>query len=1315
MSTSTHSNGTAASDLDPTPALAPDHARRPLPDFQSISSLPRKRSDDHRKSESPENPHLLDRSSLVASSITSDRESKGKEKEKEKGVGRGKENEARRSFNRSSGGFLLESVSSSKRLSRASITPSHQSTQAKRNSDDLELSVPKRRHHDNHPAIFRSSPLATEVKQDPIIHSDARLDQLLPGTDVRRSLSSSKHGFRQTESPSSSSQVLEINRSPLANVGYAHDPAQIVNMALSLSEGRRRLASGRRYASNEQGERRVISTGTTNSARGTVKRKSIAPFLASNRQASRNRSPKPSFTASYVDPSALAKGQPLEADSAMVDDVSDGDMDLTHQPSAATAARVEKAKLFFELAHEHRRLLSHLPPVRRPGSHPIHQVPEAMQKAYNPLQYVRNRKLRIWEKTPIDVEMDGWHDILKVRSWVDAVVASNAPTQHDPDECIRLPPLDQQAEETDPDDQDDVPDDVKKALSPRLPDQFHPKPVRPLSDWVTHPADLLADAYWLEQGMNKSKIQDRDNNLIYPPNTHFKFSGWRNKTPVHVPEILQQPSPPASGHEETELQPPSALPELPTFKSALNKHKTGRHSRRRDRLKDTLQLKDASSSRERSKMKRRLFPDSSDTDFSDTSSSSDDGSPERGRRRLRRRRHKSQISVDRSPTKAKHKGSADSHVRADSSPASSAPNSKRSSVDHSALNKLLLRDGFKTSSRPQSQIRNGSIAAGSKKGIFRSSLDDERPPRPSTEYDTTTAPSSPAGVEWPSIAINLSPPPSRSTSPVRKQRSSLLHPFNRKQKDHDNISTTDFAHVLPNQTGSDAEKQSDPSQDSRGASPMSRGLSPISKNRTHTTQPDDLAPLSSNEHRLSTASKISSRSTAHGGNDHSKLRGIFKGGRIAELVGNEVSRVGDYIWKRELPGHHKHRFSTSDTSLRSYNGSDDEKEPHENGAAIKTPPPIPITRSRSSTISSTKSERPSPVHTRTSPPSNDRPKYNNPNLPSFTSPFQRDREEQDRKQALLTPGSTLGQPSSNHPTEGNRAASRSPRLRPALPKLDLSKVNAPIDPDRRKSYGFSQALDLSRSRDASNLLNNAIGGANGLPYLHPARSASELILGDQNEQGQEQSEPTTVTWRDIRRAEALLYSSTVKAREIGRRAEDPHTHTPKFLLDSLTPENLNLHSVKPLRIKRREEHVVAAKNIKETLEKHSSTFNYKLHSFTAALAPTLHRQLQMLEDSVENTLTPQVRITADAAGDLSIKLTTASTLAVKSLNDSIDAAFRRRKRGPFRVVRRTGFALIEWGVVGLLWFIWAIVSFFQAILATFRVFGRTTRWLLWID
>lgn len=66
---------------------------------------------------------------------------------------------------------------------------------------------------------------------------------------------------------------------------------------------------------------------------------------------------------------------------------------------------------------------------------------------------------------------------------------------------------------------------------------------------------MLADCFWLEQGVNKIKIRDRDNHQIYPPDTQFRFSGWRNRTPVDVPANLQQPTPPRERTEESDQGP----------------------------------------------------------------------------------------------------------------------------------------------------------------------------------------------------------------------------------------------------------------------------------------------------------------------------------------------------------------------------------------------------------------------------------------------------------------------------------------------------------------------------------------------------------------------------------------------------------------------------------------------------------------------------------------------------------------------------------------------------------------------------------------
>ncbi|KIW26529.1 uncharacterized protein PV07_09616 [Cladophialophora immunda] len=1359
MSTSTPPNGRAANDdVGGSEHLDPNHLS--LPTFHSVRESSNERDGRGSRTEStasgsasrrsrsrnPDLPssRLLERLSFGGSNARSDGDPKSKEKEKEreKEKEKAKENDApRHNVSRRSGGFLLEPVSNSKRVSRASpVPPTRKDPEGKRNSGDSELTLVKRRHRTNGHASssFKSSPLAGEVKQDPIIYNYPSSDQLVPGTDVRRSLSSSHNGSQFTGIPASASRNVEVQRTPVAMVGFDNDPAQIVNMALSLSEGRRRLASGRRYVSTEQGERRVVSAASTSNPNNTVRRRSIAPFLATNRQSSQGGSPKRHTSSKHRDSNTPAT--PVSVDVSVTEVVPnlDIDPDFVDQISPATAARVEKAKVYFELAHEHRRLLPHLPPIRKPGTQLGFTGPEAMQKAYNPLQYVRNRKLRIWEKTPINSEAEGWHDVQKVRAWVDAVVSSHPDTQHDSLECVRLPPLDLRSADTDREDTDDSPDEPKSTVLPRVLDQLHPKPTRPRSDWVTHPGDLIADAYWLEQGMNKTKIQDRDNNLIYPPNTHFTFSGWRNQTPVNIPTRLQQSSPPLEPQEDSfQETPSSALPELPTFKSAHHAHKSGRHGRRRDIIRDSVHGKSGSSSRERSRIRKKLFQDSSDSDYS-ASMSSDDAGIERGRNRLRRKRHETPVNNGAekgSHSQSKQTSQAFGHGHGDSSQGSSAPTSKRTSMDHTGLNKLFRVDSLKKASPlTRSRNRQDSSRPRSVQVPIRSSLEHEHQPRASTEYDTTTAPNSPNGVEWPSIAINLSPPPSRPSSPSKNPISTILHPFHRKpHKGQGQTSTTDFAHVPPVQSvhEHELEKHVD-SPDSRGQSPMTRGLSSLSKNQTHSTEPDDMTPQSSIEHRHSTASKVSTRSTTHAGSDHSRIRAIFKGGRIAEIVGNEVSRVGDFIWKRDLPIIYRHRGSASEGSIRSYDGSDSEIEQHhrhhhhqhqqqqhqqqQNGTILKTPPPL--ARSRSSTISSTKSDHVSPVATKTTNTGNDRPRYNNPNLPSFTSPFQKDRERQEKQQGYLAPddAATRGD-SADHISRlaaQRRSASHSPRLA-ALPRLDTGAPTTPNEVSRQKSYGFGAALDLSRSRDASDQLNSVIGPVTGLSGLRPSRSAGDLSKMGGSDLGQEDGEPADVTWRDIERAQVLLYTSTVKAREIGRRAEDSGEELPPFLLESLTPENKALHSAKPLRVKKRERHIVAAQNIMKTLEGHSFTFNKKLHSFTTSLIPALHSQLQILEDQVENNMTPQVRITADSAGELSMKLSTTSTLAVKELNDSIEVAFRRKRRGPIRLFRKLWFAGIEWTVVGLLWLIWAVVSVVRFTLGTGRCVVKGVRWLFWID
>ena len=994
-----------------------------------------------------------------------------------------------------------------------------------------------------------------------------------------------------------------------------------------------------------------------------------------------------------------------------LDDQVMGDIEQDPDISPATLQRVQKARTYFELAYEHRRVLSHLPPVRRPGARARSPSPDSQSKAYNPLQYIRNRKLRIWDKTSIGAEEDGWHDIDKVRSWVNAVIDSHHETRLDPDECVRLPPLSQPNSH-----EDQSESDAKKDKPPAY---LQVKKRRPRSDWVTHPGDMVADCFWLEQGVNKIKILDRDNNHIYPQNTQFRFSGWRNRTPVDIPAGLQQqqPTPPPEEVEAYDREQLEDAPALPTFRSAHPQRDSYKGSRfkKRDKHKDVFAP--GVDGRDRRKGLKMFMDDSDSGSDSSLSPGAAEDEGDRGRKRLSKKWQKHMQSDDSSAPGSLRSPPTNDSVFAntfslsDKSQPSSAPNSKRPSTDYGILAKLR-RDSTRGHTPTRSQNRNEGPRHES---MYKfPSFNDA--PRSSGEYDTT-APNSPVATKapmWPSIAINLeSPPPSRSPSPSKKLKH--LIPFHDRSRSRDGIDRADFAVEAKSSHVHGDHGDGKDSSDSRGTSPMTRGQSPLSKSRTQSTATD--SAVTPADHRASTISRVSSKSAApSAGADHGRVRGIFKGGRIAELVGNEVSRVGDFIWKRDPPGLHRRHESQSATSLKSRHDSDSEGESHMNGTVVKTPI-RPDPRSRSSTVSSTHSDT-SPTLTKSSPGSGEKPQYHNPNLPSFTSPFQRDQERQDQKQNLLSPTTSPpdGPDHISRQMAAQRSSSRSPRLdRLAPPKLDMSRAGSPTRPDgltHTGSYGFGTNLDLTSSRAASDKYNTAINkstdnlkGRGTQSALDLSRMSSRDLLAN--------DEPQPVTNADIDRARVMLLSSAIKAREIGRRADQPRNQTPKFLLDTLTHEKG--HNVDLSLVARRQEHVVAARNIMAALSEHGSTFDEKMKHFSGEVAPGLHRSLQELEDLVDNKMTPRVRISADGAGELSMKLTTTSTLAVKDLNDTIDGALRRRRRGPVRWVRRLWFAGIEYTVVGLLWGIWAVVSIIKMVLGTIRGVIHGVRWMLWLD
>jgi hypothetical protein len=97
---------------------------------------------------------------------------------------------------------------------------------------------------------------------------------------------------------------------------------------------------------------------------------------------------------------------------------------------------------------------------------------------------------------------------------------------------------------------------------------------------------------------------------------------------------------------------------------------------------------------------------------------------------------------------------------------------------------------------------------------------------------------------------------------------------------------------------------------------------------------------------------------------------------------------------------------------------------------------------------------------------------------------------------------------------------------------------------------------------------------------------------------------------------------------------------------------------------------------------------------------------------VEN-LTPMTRRIADDADEVSKDLVTGHILQVNKLTDSMDKMMRRRRRR-FRWVRRGGWVMVEWALVGVMWYVWFMVVLARVIMGIGRGAVGAVRWLFWL-
>ncbi|KAL4910953.1 hypothetical protein BDW74DRAFT_142131 [Aspergillus multicolor] len=1080
----------------------------------------------------------------------------------------------------SSGGFLVDSFLPRSRSLRTSAHASRRSEadyRGKLGKPETE-STPKKRSRFRWSRKRESAKESDGVSQDTIDDTEARGSTHLPEAPTipeSQDGSAAHHTDSRAES-----------RDDPAALGLDKDSLQIVNLALNLSESRRKGNIG--YNTSSQ-----VSTGSWAppgdgrvSAAGSIPSHGSYPGLNTNQ--------------SLVDDSVKFARPPISMitndvlntlpKSAMVEPMPQGF-------SGGTLARAANARRYFELRHEYLRLLPSLPPLKQRGSNTTTDTdlePPHLHRAYNPLQAIRNRKVRFRERCPIDPGAEGWDDVDKVHSWVNSIEAGYSRQARNYLECLKLPAFKGKGPE-EPSGHS-VDDADASAVSPsssirRISRTGSLKSRRPRSDWVIFPDELLADAAWVEEAENKSKLTDRDGNILYPNPCSFVVN---------------------DAHQE----------QVP--KSSVSAGRPSSHASHSDaRQSLSFDLRDSG----RGKQEHRFR-----TPRRSSSASEEDLGSKRRKFRIRSR-SSSSSSADEAP----HRGS--------------------------------LLSSMKSPRRSVSPLRRKGLIWNEKRGSVSSvpSADDPLSSAKMAGRATT------AGLDigfFPSIASNLSPPSSRSSSPAKRGFArGVGHRRAHSRSSHHRKGVEDDSSVDFEVTRKDSVPFTDASQ----------------------LDDEPPLPVKASTHHADTRG-----STTHERKDsvphESKLRGIFKGpGKIAGKVGNEVSKMGDFILKKDSGGHSRQ----SSLAISDSSESQDEEAKSEKlalpRALLRRLPTFSDDLGRSTPRNSDKSLAKNQLQT---PPTIVEPRQ------------QRDEHELG---VVATPHGRLfdlqgeANSTSDHQSKlSGHFMKRGPRTLQFGPEIHT------VRDEIRKGRIKDHSVPFSIARPPV----TGLAGAepNRIPSSHsgrPTLSGQSRSWSISDRSVSVSIESGVPSKQEIERTRALLLSSGIKAREIVRRAGDVRRPPPEFLQRSFGPDS-SIPSVPRLY-----EHDVASRRLLKRIEASHKSFESSMERVPKAAFMPLKSQLSTLEDLVDKSLNTRVRAAAEEAENLSMQLNTTSTLAVKQLSDTLDHGLRKRHRR-LRWLRRTGFVMLEWALIGLLWWVWLIVVAFKLLRKLLHGMVSGVRWILWL-
>ncbi|KAI0877719.1 hypothetical protein GGS24DRAFT_446510 [Hypoxylon argillaceum] len=1039
------------------------------------------------------------------------------------------------------------------------------------------------------------------------------------------------------------------------------DSTQIVSMALSLSESRREAPN--RNISNPIPPRLAQLPDSTTG-------RSLKQHLQQQRRSSRGISPRADSHLSPRIVSAPRISSPLQS-------TFDHDGTYTYHFSSSTLHRAQRAKEYLELMAQYRRLLIFLPPLKqearsRPstsspltspnsiGSPLDHPRSRALGRAYNPLQYIRNRKIRTRERKAIDGEAQGFGDVPRVTDWIDEVAASTAASLIS--DSPKLPPFPA----------------VDENISQQPPASNLPRPVSALNkpkrlkfEWSIDPADMLADIYWLEQGNNRFLIENRHYAKIYTPQAEVS----QPTTQATDPSKSTLTTPVAKEKSDGDDHDMSEQDAAHSIKTDVETTVTSTRDRARQKLQDLRGIHHKNSSSIHSHHDFLRFRRGSSSD------SSDDESDRRRRARNGTISASGKDLLEKQMNEMLAKESQDeqnhSTAEADVSYLKPLP---AGLVTPEQTPQVPRRGHSHKPSRTEAmehldKALPGKVGQTPPVYSGRASLEvPNLPYRSSMDLDPSKGH---RNGYVPAIGMDLSPSNSRPSSPARNPFSKVKSMFRDRSRDREDRENDERIEKIASPIN--------PTGTTNSPTPTEHATQPLERPRSKSSTREFITKTTHESYKSHRAiGSLSLRPDEQVG-----LRTIFKGGaKLDDMIRGGVSKMTDLIWKKD-----------SDSDSGDEESETDVRRGRPRGSALLSP---------KSAARNYDGRRPV--------------KNQGDNMPQFKSrPSSMDKSA--LHELVSSSAQVLSRPPSRSPRFEQLKPPRIDirKASPDLSELEESNPHSLVESDMSEIDARSQdpRRPINRPRQTSKELQNLLalsGNESSMSHMGHRVHISEhrnWIIPDRTSL----SHNALISRREVARLRTLILCSGIKAMELSRRANEPHLLSRQSNKDedlAWTEIGRFMPDGEPnLRVPQTELYPTAARILSRSVDRSIKVFERSATGFSTETAPRLQQRADTIHNRIGLEFMDMTRRAADEADEVSHDIVDYQRLKAKSVVDTIDKMLRRRRRR-FRWVRRAGWLALEWVLVGFMWYVWFVVMLARIILGVGRGAVSVIRWVLFL-